>query len=152
MGRPRVTSDNMRGNFTKEQIEERKETEKQMESLQSITLSPPSWMDDTAKREYRRIIPLLKELPIAALDYGMVISYCVSFSELVQASKELKKADYVIETNAGTKLNQWLTVRRNAMDKINSIAPKLGMTVDSRLKIFVPKETKKERDPFDEFI
>lgn len=151
MARPRKLTENRKGNYTKADIEQRKATEKNMSDLTEIALTPPTWMDTEAKKEYKRIVPLLQELPIAALDYGMVISYCISYSDLVRASKALKKEEDIIETAHGTKLNQNHVIRRNAMDKINSIAPKLGMTVDSRLKIFVPKQEEKE-DPFKELM
>lgn len=151
LGRPRKLTDNVKGNITNAEKEERLKSEEQLENFTPISLTPPDWMDDIAKEEYQRIVPLLKELPIAAVDLGLVTSYCISYSDLVRASEALKEEEDIIKTANGTKMNQYHTIRRNAMDKINSIAPKLGMTIDSRLKIVVPKKEEKN-DPFKELM
>ena len=151
MGRPRKLADNVEGNISKEEREERLEQESFLSTLTPISLSPPDWMDDIAKEEYKRIVPLLEELPIASLDHGMVVSYCVSYSDVVRASHALKEEEDVVVTNNGSKVNPYHTIRRNAMDKINSIAPKLGMTLDSRLKIYIPPKEEKS-DEFKEMF
>lgn len=147
MGRPRKLTENIEGNISKKEKEERLEQESFLSTLTPIELTPPEWMDEVAQKEYKRIVPLLEELPIAALDHGLVVSYCVSYSDLVRSSSALRAEEDIIETRNGTKLNQNHVLRRNAMDKINSIAPKLGMTLDSRLKIYVPPKEEKS-DPF----
>ncbi|AQL56424.1 phage terminase small subunit P27 family [Abyssicoccus albus] len=152
MARPRKLNENVKANhITKEEKELREKAEKKMHDLTPIQTSPPKWMDDLAKREYRRIVPLLKELPIASLDLSLVVSYCVAYSDLIQATENLKEEPAVIETTSGTKLNQNHIIKREAFKVINSVTPKLGMTIDSRLKIFTPKEENKEVDMFDEF-
>lgn len=151
MGRPRKLADKLDGHLSIADKEEREATEKNMEDLVDIDLTPPDWLDTVAKEEYERIVPLLKELPIKALDHGMVVAYCIAYSDLVRSTEELKNGPDVIETAHGTKINQYHTIRRNAIDKINSITPKLGMTVDARLKIFVPKPEEKS-DPFKELM
>jgi len=144
MGRSRKLTENVKGHRTNAELEERTQAEDAISELTPISLSPPDWLDDIAKKEYKRIVPLLKELPVASLDYSLVNSYCMAYSDLVRASKRLKKEDDIIETAHGTKLNQNHVIRREAFKIINSVAPKLGMTIDSRLKIFVPKKEEKK--------
>lgn len=144
MGRSRKLTENVKGHRTNAELEERTQAEDAISALTPISLSPPDWLDDIAKKEYKRIVPLLKELPVASLDYSLVNSYCMAYSDLVRASERLKKEDDIIETAHGTKLNQNHVIRREAFKIINSVAPKLGMTIDSRLKIFVPKKEEKK--------
>lgn len=152
MGRNRKSSDKVTGNYTIEQQESRKASEEAINSLTPISLNPPDWLDEIAQQEYRRIVPLLKELPVASLDYSLVNSYCSAYSDLVRASKRLKEEPEIIETAHGTKLNQNHIIKREAFKIINAVAPKLGMTIDSRLKIFTPKKEDKKKDEFEEFI
>ena len=151
MGRNRKLSDNVTGNYTTEEKEARAASEQAISELTPISLAPPEWLDDIAKDEYKRIVPLLKELPVASLDYSLVNSYCMAYSDMVRASERLKEEEDIIETAHGTKLNQNHVIRREAFKVINSVAPKLGMTIDSRLKIFTPKVEEK-KDPFKEMF
>lgn len=151
MGRTRKITENVKGNITNAEKEERKQTEKALHDLTPISVTPPDWLDDEAKKEYKRIVPLLQELPVASLDYSLVTSYCMAYSDMVRASESLKNEESIIETAHGTKLNQNHVIKREAFKVINSVAPKLGMTIDSRLKIFTPKKEEK-KDPFKEMF
>ncbi|PIH06227.1 phage terminase small subunit P27 family, partial [Staphylococcus epidermidis] len=52
----------------------------------------------------------------------------------------------------GTKLNQNHAIKRDALAQLNSISSKLGLTVESRLKILDPKnETPKKQSVYDQF-
>ena len=146
MGRSRKLTENKKGRISNEEKEARQESEKLISELTPISISPPDWLDDIAKAEYLRIVPLLTELPVASLDYGLVSSYCMAYSDMVQASERLKNEEDIIETAHGTKLNQNHVIRREAFKIINSVAPKLGMTIDSRLKIFTPKKEEQKED------
>ena len=55
----------------------------------------------------------------------------------------------VIETERGTKLSSYYTVQRDSVNTMNSICPKLGLTVESRLKILAPTEETATNDPFE---
>ena len=151
MGRNRKLTENSKKNLTKEEKAVRQAAEQSISDLTPIDVTPPEWLDEIAKNEYLRIVPLLKELPIASLDYSLVNSYCMAYSDMVRASERLKEEDDIIETAHGTKLNQNHVIRREAFKVINSVAPKLGMTIDSRLKIFTPKKEEKS-DPFKEMF
>ena len=64
----------------------------------------------------------------------------------------MNNSDVIIETERGTKLNQNHTIKRDALSQLNSIAPKLGLTVESRLKILEPKQdTKSDKSVYEMF-
>lgn len=133
-------------NYTKEEIEKKEQAEMSMNELETIQVTPPSWLNKQAKAEYRRIIPLLQQLPIASLDLAMVSSYCQAYADYQEATKELTKNDSVEYTERGSKVSPWHTIKRDSFNIMNSIAPKLGLTIDGRLKIFTPKNNKKKDD------
>lgn len=153
MGRNMKSLEESKGNLTVEQQEAKKITEKAMKDLQKIEKKPPDWLDGTAKNEYNRIIPLLQELPIASLDLALVSSYCQAYSDYQRATVELTSGETVTFTERGSKVNPWHRVKVDSFNIMNSIAPKLGMTIDSRMKIFTPKANeKKPDDPMGDFL
>ncbi|KRG09879.1 MULTISPECIES: phage terminase small subunit P27 family [Staphylococcus] len=152
MGRNLKLLSENKGNLTVEQQESKKEAEKSIRDLEPLENKPPDWLDGTAKIEYNRIIPLLQELPIASLDLALVSAYCQAYSDYQRATVELASGEMVTFTERGSKVNPWHRVKVDSFNIINSIAPKLGLTIDSRLKIFTPTETKKEdADPMARF-
>jgi P27 family predicted phage terminase small subunit len=141
-----------KGNLTVKQQEDKKTAEKSMQELEPLEVNPPDWLDGTAKKEYNRIIPLLQELPIASLDLALVSAYCQAYSDYQRATVELASGETVTFTERGSKVNPWHRVKVDSFNIINSIAPKLGLTIDSRMKIFTPTENKKEEaDPMARF-
>ncbi|WP_251669874.1 P27 family phage terminase small subunit, partial [Sporosarcina sp. NCCP-2331] len=86
MARPRKLSGASTGKIGKEEIEQRKKEEETLREFEKISLSPPSWLSKDAKKEYKRIVPLMEKLPIAALDLASVAMYCDYFSKYKAAS------------------------------------------------------------------
>lgn len=152
MGKPRLLVDNVKGNMNKDEIEARKAAEQRMMELSPIDTEPPEHLDDIAQEEYQRIVPLLQELPIAALDYAQVSAYCQFYSNWVQATAQMQGEDLVITTAHGARTNPLITIQRDAHSSMQSIAQKMGLTIDSRLKIMTPKKEDKKRDDFVEFL
>lgn len=138
--------------LTKEAQDKKRDTEEAMRQLTPLTPEPPEWLDNTATEEWQRIHPLLEELPVASLDLMLVSTYCQAYSDYINATRRMNESDAIIETERGTKLNQNHTIKRDALSQLNSIAPKLGLTVESRLKILEPKqEVKNDKSIFDIF-
>lgn len=133
---------------TTEVQERKKAIEEKLGQLTPLQKTAPSWLDDLAKKEWNRILPLLTELKVAALDMAMLAMYCQTYSNYVKSTKKLER-DMVIETERGTKLSSYYTVQRDSLTAMNSIAPKLGLTVESRLKIMEPVEEPSATDPFE---
>ncbi|MFD2830352.1 phage terminase small subunit P27 family [Corticicoccus populi] len=152
MGKDRLLVDNVKGNLTQDEIDARKSAEKRMYDLEPIDITPPEHLDDIAQTEYKRIVPLLRELPIAALDYSMVCAYCQFYSNWLQASEQMKSESLTITTAHGVRSNPLIIIQRDAHRSMQSIASKLGMTIDSRLKIMTPKQSEQKSDPFKSFF
>ncbi|MEP9852118.1 phage terminase small subunit P27 family [Staphylococcus aureus] len=153
MGRNTKMLDESKGNLTVEQQESKKAAEKALNDLQDLENKPPEWLDATAKEEYNRIYPLLQELPVKSIDLALVSAYCQAYSDHQRASVELRSGETVTFTERGSKVNPWHRVKIDSFNVMNSIAPKLGMSIDSRMKIFTPKSANdKSKDPMDEFF
>ena len=157
VGRKRTMTELSTKNFSKEEVETRKAEEKALEDFDSITLTPPVHLDMLGKKEYRRIVPLLKQLPIADLDLMMVTNYCQMYSAYVLLSTDINTNGMMIPVYDGEgvetsrKVNPAFNSLIKASAELRSTCSQLGMTIDSRLKIIVPKVEKKT-DPFAEML
>lgn len=151
MARPRKTLDQQKTRRTKEVQEELKATEEALKELTPLQKTPPNFLDKVAKAEYKRIYPLLEELPIASLDLALVVMYCQTYSNYIEASKQLAR-EKVVETERGSKLSPYYTIQRDSITAMNQIAPKLGLSLDSRMKVVTPKKEDKEKDPMSDFL
>ena len=149
---PRKLLSQQKGNLTVEQQENKETAEKAMSQLTEIDETPPDWLDKDAVEEWHRILPLIQELPIAALDMGLLATYCQTLSNYKNATLKLQEEGMVIETERGTKLSSHYTVQRDSVNTMNSICPKLGLTVESRLKILAPSNDKEKSDPFEDLM
>ena len=151
MARPKKLLDQQKTRRTKEVQEELKATEEALKELTPLQKTPPNFLDKVAKAEYKRIYPLLEELPIASLDLALVVMYCQTYSNYIEASKQLAR-EKVVETERGSKLSPYYTIQRDSITAMNQIAPKLGLSLDSRMKVVTPKKEDKEKDPMESFL
>lgn len=151
MARPKKLLDQQKTRRTKEVQEELKATEEALKELTPLQKTPPNFLDKVAKTEYKRIYPLLEELPIASLDLALVVMYCQTYSNYVEASKQLVR-EKVVETERGSKLSPYYTIQRDSITAMNQIAPKLGLSLDSRMKVMTPKKEVKDIDPMSDFL
>ncbi|MEZ0117825.1 UNVERIFIED_ORG: P27 family predicted phage terminase small subunit [Heyndrickxia coagulans] len=154
MARPKKLTDQIEGHRTKEELEERQEQEKALLNLTSLDVDNiPKWLDTKGKKEWKRIAPLMLELPISEHDRQMLAMYCNYVSVYEQCARALKKQGLTVieigsKGQAITKQNvNWQTMVQ-AGREIKSIASNLGLTLDARLRIMVPETGEKEIDPF----
>ena len=151
MARPKKLLDQQKTRRTKEVQEELKATEEALKELTPLQKTPPNFLDKVAKAEYKRIYPLLEELPIASLDLALIVMYCQTYSNYIEASKQLAR-EKVVETERGSKLSPYYTIQRDSITAMNQIAPKLGLSLDSRMKVVTPKKEVKDIDPMKSFL
>lgn len=66
------------------------------------TTTPPDWLPASAKSEWQRLLPVMKkDYPLSETDYGLLVSYCLSFSRIKTAEGEIRKSGTFI-TNEKT--------------------------------------------------
>lgn len=149
-------------NFTKKEKEIRRKAEKKAsEDFKELQKSAPRHLDPIARAEYERVIEELKKLPVRNLDRTILEQYCTWYSIYRKAEEDIKKfgifthfedsetGEVVILTN---KRNPAVAIMKDATTEIKSCASLLGMTVDSRLKMFLPKKNEeKEKSIFEKF-
>lgn len=102
--------------------------------------TPPKRLSGVAKAEWKRIAPDLRNLPIRAVDRAMVEQYCVWYQQFDELNRALDDVD---------DMDERITLI-NALDKVSknvrSAASEIGLTLDSRMRLNVPKETDKKKN------
>lgn len=124
------------------------ETLKDHEQLQADRI--PSHLCYYGKKEWKRIIPLLKQLPIAELDRELIETYCMLHGSRRRLEKDVQKngetvAVYTEEGElTGIKKNPAYDMLLSTVKELRMIANQLGMTMNSRLELAVPEQEKEE--------
>lgn len=90
---------------------------------------PPSWLGKEAKREWKRIAPILNDRRVLTEgDLGTVQSYCVAYGVMVQAQKEINKDGILLNG----KKHPALGTLNAAQTTMRLAANELGLTPISR--------------------
>lgn len=143
--------------LTKEEKSIRKTAENQAsDGFEMMQVSPPNYLPAMAKQEYKRVIKDIQKLPLRNMDRAMLENYCVWYAVFKQASKILAKQKIMLEDEDGLLIpnplyNHTLRTIEKASKNIRSAASELGLTIDSRMKIFLPKTEEKQESIFDKF-
>lgn len=98
--------------------------------------SCPAYLDATAKKEWKRVMKLLRHRRnIDASDQMALATMCQAYSTMITARKQLAEQDLVFETATGYRQpNPLLAIERNAADLVFRFAREFGLTPASRSK------------------
>ena len=154
MGRKMKVVDSNKKHLTKAEKEARREAEElASDGLPMLQNSPPVHLSDVAKTEYRRVIKGLRNLPIRNLDRAILESYCTWYAIYLDISKQLNENGYTVfdDKRGMTVPSPLIIALEKASANIRSSASQLGLTVDSRMKMHMPKQEEKKESLFDKF-
>lgn len=154
MGRKLKVVENNKKHLTKAEKAVRVEIQKSAgDGLIELQLTPPKHLGEIAKAEYARVIEDLKSLPVRDLDRAILENYCTWYGIYVEASHKVSEIGIsVYDDNKGMWIQNPLVVTlEKATNNIKSCAAQLGLTVDSRMKMYVPKTEEKKDGIFDKF-
>ena len=108
------------------------------DGLPELQKTPPAHLDKVAKTEYRRIIDSLGKLPLRNLDRAELEMYCTWYSIYKRADEEIK------QTVNPDEYDSKLSIIDKATQRIKGLASDLGLTVNSRLQMNMPKTDNNE--------
>lgn len=153
MGRKITLLDNTKKNLTKDEIEDRKAAESLAgDGFVEMQITAPNHLNSIAKQEYKRVVQDIQKLPLRNLDRAMLENYCLWYSVFKETSQKLTQQGNIIgdEVN-GYEENPLIKTLEKATKNIKSTASELGLTVDSRLRLYLPKKEEKKETMFDKF-
>ncbi len=145
MGRPRKPLANQTKHLTNSEKTEKEEQERIITIGREDLDIVPSWLiDDVAKSEFNRIVLNFEDLElIGNLDYNNIGCYCNAFSLYLSITSELESADLIIQkVNGDIVQNPLVRLQQQYSDEMRKFASLCGLTIDSRLKLAVQKQTK----------
>ena len=154
-GRKMRPLNNMKGHHITNEKKAIREQAEEMASdgFKSLDITPPDHLDKLAKVEYKRVAKEMKKLPIRNLDRSLLESYCTWYSIYKSVSRKINEEGVTVysEDKGYSIPNPLILTLEKASANIRSSASQLGLTVDSRMKMFVPKQEEKKETLFDKF-
>ncbi len=119
------------------------------DGLDKLQVTPPNHLEPMAKQEYKRIIKSLGSLPLRNLDRAELEEYCTWYSTYKRLSQAMGKA--IRENDTETYLS-YITPLSKATQAIKGLATDLGLNVNSRMSMNMPKDEKqKPKSIMDQF-
>lgn len=135
--------------LTKQEIKERLEHEKKMRG-RTDNIEAPAWLNKRQREEFYYYADQLLELEIFSnLDTNTLAQYIKIHANFVRVSRA---TDRVTNKEMDEDFEEY--ARRTRMlnqlsDQCRKLANDLGLTVDSRLKLVVPKKEEEEKSEVD---
>nr|DAQ80501.1 MAG TPA: terminase small subunit [Caudoviricetes sp.] len=106
--------------------------------------SPPAYLDKDAKAEYRRVVAAIGDLPLRDLDHAELENYCTWYSIYKQTTRTLSSVDDPDERE------RMVRTLDKATKNIKSLASDLGLNVNSRMQMNMPKTDNNKKESFRE--
>ncbi|WP_367341785.1 phage terminase small subunit P27 family [Limosilactobacillus sp.] len=145
MARPMTTR--RTGHITTQERKQREAAEKALQSYPPLPVEAPEWLDNTAKKEWNRIVPLLKQsTPVSSLDTSLIATHCALYSTIIKCAKGMDKEGVVV----GDKQSPYFMASDKAIKSLKSIDAQIGMTPRSRAALEIHKAVASDT-PDDEF-
>lgn len=154
MGRVRKPLSEQKGHLTQETQVLLTDAEAKVSGTKRVIFRPPKFLiDDTAKKEYRRLVKLLKEIDIIGdIDVNNIAMYCNAFSKYCDATEQLgEQGITVVNADGVTMENPLVNTQRKYAEECRKFAATCGLTLDSRLKAGQAKVDKANREIEDVF-
>lgn len=108
----------------------------------------PSFLDATAKNEWKKVLPILDEMGVTSKADGTILAvYCQMYSRWVKAEAMLKKDGYTVQcANGYVQPSQWLGIGNTAIKEMKSAMDELGLTPKARQKLTALPRPKPEAE------
>lgn len=145
-----------KGHLTKEQQEEKKMQEENINVGAEQLKRAPVWLrDNVAKKEWKRLLVQFDELGfLTNLDYNNLGAYCNAYSYYVESTEKMKSESLTVtyvnkRGQANTVENPLIRIQLKYSEEMKKYSSLLGLTIDSRLK-FADLKIKKQKDVIEE--
>lgn len=150
MARPRKLNGTKTGHHTKEELEAAALQENTLNAYEPLNVTDiPDDLNDKAQNEWLRIVPLLEQLPISNLDMALVKNYCQLVGIQEEAYGQMQEVG-TYDPERNVRSGPYM-VYMDCHKELKSLCNKLGLTIDSRMRIVVPTESEEKQSVYDEF-
>lgn len=104
----------------------------------------PSYLDDVAKKEWKRILKVIENenIEFNAKDLKVLEGYCTSYSNWIMFEEKAKEAGYLIFSSTGyPQQHPYCQLAKNAQTQYLNFMKELGLTPAARARINKNKNT-----------
>lgn len=114
----------------------------------------PSWLLPEAKREWKRIAPILERLGLLTeIDGTALVGYCQSYARWRQCQEVLSKEGLTFKTESGyTAARPEVAIGNRALIEVRAFCAQFGMTPSARARMQLYEaggDYDEEESPFD---
>lgn len=124
----------------------------------AATPSCPAWLNTEARREWRRIVPLLEQLNLLTkVDRSALAGYCQAYSRWRQAERILDAEGLTMDflSNNGASYSQArpeVAIAQQSAKLMKTFLAEFGLTPASRTRISVPVKEPEKKDATRELL
>lgn len=117
----------------------------------------PNWLEPEAKKEWRRLAPVLIDAGIlTGADAVPFAGYCQAYARWKEAEQEVSKLGMVYRDGDRIRTNPFIAISRAAFAEVKSLAAEFGLTPANRTAIIANaltvEKTRKELDPLEQIL
>jgi len=107
----------------------------------------PAGMPLAARREWRRVVPILTRLGVASqVDRNALADYCLCVARLADAEAEIEKRGLLVDGERGKVKNPAAQLAREYRAAVVRWAVEFGLTPSSRTRLTVDKPAEDDLD------
>lgn len=107
----------------------------------------PAGMPLVARREWRRVVPILVRLGVASqVDRNALADYCLCVARLADAEADIEKRGLLVEGERGQVKNPSCQLAREYRAAVVRWAVEFGLTPSSRSRLSVPEKPEDDLD------
>ena len=114
----------------------------------------PAHLDDRAKKEWRRLVPILMQMRVLTEADGIALgNLCQTYSTMVRAQEKLNEAGILYKAPSGYVMQSpLLAVVNTCIETINKLSREFGLTPAARSRIYANPTELEAKDPLDQAI
>ena len=112
----------------------------------------PGYLDESAKREWRRLVPILSRMRVLTEADGIALaSLCQQYALLQQAQIKLQKTGLLMKTKSGyIQQSPLVGIISAVVDQVNKLCREFGLTPAARTRIrMIQEEPEQENGVLD---
>ena len=132
----------------------------ELEPMPQVTmLRCPNWLEPEAKKEWRRLAPVLIGAGIlTSADAVPFAGYCQAYARWKEAEEQVSRLGMVYKEKDTERVrpNPYIAIARSAFAEVKSLAAEFGLTPANRTAIIAnaltAEKSKRELDPMEQIL
>lgn len=123
--------------WTKKEVESRERAAAKVTRPKKISLRMPDWLDDEAKKVWKKTIKDMQAFEILdKVDEDVLATYCDAVARHKELSEMIRKKGYTIHNSSGTLVEApWVKTQLSYARLIVQYSDKLGLNANSRARL-----------------